>query len=72
MTQVSLNGRVFKKRKGLDGPYQYPNSRVLYFDPVEKLYYDPTTTDYYVSDEEMAFLKGLFLEQLSKEYNEYR
>lgn len=68
---VTLHGRVFKPQKGLDGPFQYPNGRVLYFDPSVELYYDPTT-DFYVSDAEVNFLKGLLLTLVSRDSNEPR
>lgn len=64
---VTLHGRTFTPQKGMDGPFQYPNGRVLYFDLAVELYYDPTT-DYYISDAEVAYLKGLVLAQLEKEY----
>lgn len=64
---ITLHGRTFTPQKGMDGPTQYPNGRVVYFDRAEKKYYNPTT-DYYIADDEMAFLKGLFLEQLAKDY----
>jgi hypothetical protein len=50
-------------RKGLEGPFFYPNGRVTYYDPKEGAYWDPTT-DFYLSHEEVADLKnsvfGLF------------
>lgn len=39
-------------RKGLEGPFRYASGRVLYYDPSEGKYYDPTT-DFYVTAEEM-------------------
>lgn len=48
----------WKPIKGLDGPFIYPNGRVLYFDPSCNSYYDPTT-DFYVDAEEVSFLKNL-------------
>ena len=49
-----LNERDAKwqPRKGLEGPFFYPTGRVLYYDPREGAYWDPTT-DFYVSNEEM-------------------
>lgn len=38
-------------RSGLEGPFNF-SGRVLYYDPKEGAYYDPTT-DFYVSDDEM-------------------
>ena len=37
-------------RKGLEGPFNF-SGRVLYYDPLEGAYYDPTT-DFYLSQEE--------------------
>ena len=51
-------------RKGLEGPFQYPNGQVLYYDPKEGAYYDPST-DFYVSDEDVAELQDLILAKLS-------
>ena len=47
---------VYKKRKGLDGPYTYPNGRVLYKDRKTKEYWDPRT-DFYVEADEVAELQ---------------
>lgn len=44
-------------RKGLEGPFFYPNGRVAYYDPKEGMYYDPTT-DFYISHDEIEDLKG--------------
>jgi hypothetical protein len=49
--------RVFAKnvnfgpRAGLEGPFDYPSGRVLYYDPHEGRYWDPLT-DFYLSHEE--------------------
>jgi hypothetical protein len=51
-------------RKGLEGPFQYPNGQVLYYDPKEGAYYDPST-DFYVSNEDVAELQDLILAKLS-------
>ena len=37
------------KRKGLEGPFFYENGLVLYYDPKEGKYWDPTT-DFYVEN----------------------
>jgi hypothetical protein len=39
-------------RKGLEGPFNF-SGRVLYYDPAEGSYYDPTT-DFYVEQDEMT------------------
>jgi hypothetical protein len=51
-------------RKGLEGPFNF-SGRVLYYDPKEGSYYDPTT-DFYVSKEEMDELNNRFYEVLTK------
>ena len=55
----------FGKRKGLQGPITYPNGRVLYFDPREGKYWDPTT-DFYIEDDEVNYLKGLLFEMIAQ------
>jgi hypothetical protein len=42
-------------RKGLEGPFHYPNGRVLYYDTKEGKYYDPLT-DFYVEYDEVKDL----------------
>lgn len=46
----------WQPRKGLEGPFQYANGRVLYYDPREGRYWDPNT-DFYLEHEEMATLE---------------
>ena len=41
-------------RPGLEGPFNF-SGRVLYYDPQEGKYYDPTT-DFYVENEEMDII----------------
>ena len=41
-------------RKGLEGPFNF-SGRVLYYDPREGSYYDPTT-DFYVDEHEMRLI----------------
>lgn len=55
----------FQPRKGLEGPFYYPNGRVTYYDPREGKYYDPTT-DFYLSDDEVADLKDLIVDLICK------
>lgn len=43
-------------RSGLEGPYHYPNGKVLYYDAAEGEYYDPQT-DFYVDRDEVAMLQ---------------
>lgn len=62
---VTLFGRKYGKRKGMDGPFQYPNGRVLYFDRKEKEYWDPTT-DFFVPDYEVDELKMSLFKVIAK------
>jgi len=43
-------------RKGLEGPFNF-SGRVLYYDPKEGAYYDPTT-DFYVEQSEMDIINA--------------
>ena len=43
-------------RKGLEGPFNF-SGRVLYYDPKEGQYYDPTT-DFYVEQSEMDMINN--------------
>ena len=45
------------ERKGLEGPFYYPNGRVAYYDPVAGQYWDPTT-DWYIPSDEIADLQN--------------
>jgi hypothetical protein len=40
---VFKHNKEYGPRKGLEGPFHYPNGAVLYYDPKEGSYYDPTT-----------------------------
>ena len=51
-------------RPGLEGPYHYPNGRVLYYDPKAGEYYDPRT-DFYVPNEEVAELQQSIFDRIS-------
>jgi hypothetical protein len=51
----------WEPRKGLEGPFYYPNGRVLYYDAREGSYWDPTT-DFYVSHEEVSELQNSILQ----------
>jgi hypothetical protein len=52
--------KKWQKRKGLEGPFQYANGKVLYYDPKVGDYWDPTT-DFYVPRDELALLQGEML-----------
>ena len=42
----------YEARKGLEGPFVYPNGQILYYDPREGQYWDPKT-DFFMSNEDM-------------------
>ena len=46
----------WQPRRGLEGPFQYANGRVLYYDPREGRYWDPTT-DWYLTLDEVSELE---------------
>jgi hypothetical protein len=47
----------YGKRPGLEGPFTYRCGRVLYYDPLEGKYWDPTT-DWYLTNEEAISIIG--------------
>jgi hypothetical protein len=55
----------FEARKGLEGPFHYPNRRVLYYDPKAGDYWDPTT-DFYVDRDEVALLQQMIFNCLTQ------
>mgnify|MGYP003350772055 CR=1 FL=1 len=57
---VFKHNKEFGPRKGLEGPFHYPSGKVLYYDPVEGKYYDPTT-DFYVEYEDVQELQNQIL-----------
>jgi hypothetical protein len=62
---VFKNAKEYGARKGLEGPFHYPNGRVAYYDPKEGKYYDPRT-DFYLSDEEVSDLQDLIIDLIRK------
>lgn len=48
--------RGYDERDGLEGPFKI-GGRILYYDPMEGAYYDPTT-DIYLDDEEASMVHG--------------
>ena len=50
-------------RAGLEGPFNF-SGRVLYYDPKQGDYYDPTT-DFYVSREEMDQINSYLVDRLT-------
>ena len=61
--ETDLMRQKYGPRKGLEGPFKYASGRVLYYDPREGAYYDPTT-DFYVSDEEMSIEHSILVKNL--------
>lgn len=55
----------WEPRKGLEGPFQYLNGQFLYYDPKQGQYWDPTT-DFYVSNEDMARLNQQLVDFLGR------
>ena len=54
---LSPRGSKYQPLKGLEGPFFYPSGVVLYYDPREGQYWDPTT-DFYVPSDEVEALKN--------------
>lgn len=57
----------WRPRKGLEGPFHYANGRVLYYDPKEGRYWDPTT-DFYVESDEIALLHDMTVGLLAAQH----
>jgi hypothetical protein len=53
----------FGPRDGLEGPFEYPNGRVLYYDPMAGDYWDPLT-DFYISHDEVAMLQHQIFDKI--------
>lgn len=53
---VFKHNQQYSARTGLEGPFHYPNGRVLYYDAREGEYWDPRT-DFYVPRDEVADLQ---------------
>lgn len=62
-----LNGRDVKwePRKGLEGPFFYVTGQVLYYDPKEGQYWDPTT-DIYLTQDAVDYLHEQTVKILSR------
>ena len=54
--RVFKHNQEFGPRDRLEGPFHYPNGRVLYYDPRAGEYWDPRT-DFYVPADEVADLQ---------------
>jgi len=62
-SQMDMMRVKYGARKGLEGPFNF-SGRVLYYDPTEGAYYDPTT-DWFVEREEMDMIHARLLAVLS-------
>ena len=62
---VFKNAKEYGPRRGLEGPFHYPNGQVLYYDAKAGKYWDPRT-DFYLEDSEIADLKDLVLDLIRK------
>jgi hypothetical protein len=60
---VFKHNQEYGVRKGLEGPFHYPNGRVAYYDPKEGRYWDPRT-DFYLEESEIADLQDLIVDIL--------
>jgi hypothetical protein len=61
---VDMMRTKYGPRKGLEGPFNF-SGRVLYYDPKEGSYYDPTT-DFYVGRDEMNYLNNELMRMLDR------
>ena len=59
---VDMMRDKYGPRKGLEGPFNF-SGRVLYYDPKEGAYYDPTT-DFYVERDEMDLINNRMMETI--------
>ena len=62
--EMDMMRMKYGPRKGLEGPFNF-SGRVLYYDPIEGAYYDPTT-DFYVEQSEMDMINNRLMEVLAR------
>lgn len=55
----------WQPRVGLEGPFYFATGRVLYYDPKEGQYWDPTT-DFFVSNDEVDQLHNELVKMLTR------
>lgn len=60
---VFKHSKEYGPRKGLEGPFHYPNGRVAYYDPKAGEYWDPLT-DFYIPVDEISELKNSFFKTI--------
>jgi hypothetical protein len=62
---VFKHNKEYGPRQGVEGPFHYPNGRVLYYDAKAGEYWDPRT-DFYVYRDEVAELQNSIFDVLKK------
>lgn len=62
-TMVDSQGRTWGPKRGLEGPFRYRSGIVLYWDPREGHYYDPSSDRYLYDDREFLEVTGEFWER---------
>lgn len=62
-TEDVLQG--YGPRKGLEGPFVFGLGRILYYDPKQGQYWDPTT-DFYLESDEVNMLHEQMLALLNR------
>ena len=62
---VFQHNAQYQARSGLEGPFHYPNGRVLYYDAQAGDYWDPRT-DFYVDRTEVAQLQQTIFDCLTR------
>ena len=62
--RVFKHNQAYGPRPGLEGPFHYPNGRVLYYDHKCGEYWDPRT-DFYVPRDEVAELQQSIFDKIS-------
>ena len=62
---VFKHNTMYETRAGLEGPFHYPNGRVLYYDPKAGEYWDPRT-DWFVPPDEVAVLQQTIFDCLTQ------
>lgn len=64
-TVLGERNNRWQPRDGLEGPFYFATGRVLYYDPKEGQYWDPTT-DFFVPNDEVDGLHQELVRLLSK------
>jgi hypothetical protein len=59
-TKTDSQGKTWGPKRGLEGPFRYRSGIVLYWDPREGHYYDPSSDRYLYDDREFLEVTGEF------------